>query len=62
VREETHKLNFLFHGKRLKDFTLSLGVASFPDNGTNYEILLQAVDNALYHAKNEGRDTVMLAK
>jgi diguanylate cyclase (GGDEF)-like protein/PAS domain S-box-containing protein len=61
LREKTHTINILFRGKRLKKFTLSIGVASFPENGTNYEMLLQAVDNALYHAKQEGRDKVFMA-
>jgi diguanylate cyclase (GGDEF)-like protein len=36
--------------------TISFGVASFPDHGDDPEMLLRAADQALYAAKNMGRD------
>jgi diguanylate cyclase (GGDEF)-like protein/putative nucleotidyltransferase with HDIG domain len=36
--------------------TISFGVASFPDHGDDAEMLLRAADQALYAAKNMGRD------
>ena len=36
--------------------TISFGVASFPDHGDDAEGLLRAADQALYAAKNMGRD------
>jgi diguanylate cyclase (GGDEF)-like protein len=45
----------------LNKITLSIGVASFPDHGEDAEALLRAVDQALYRAKNEGRDQVVVA-
>ena len=38
--------------------TLSIGVASFPEDARNPETLLARADAALYRAKNEGRNRV----
>jgi PleD family two-component response regulator len=37
---------------------LSFGVATFPENGRTLKDLLRASDNALFRAKDEGRDAV----
>nr|WP_240943130.1 diguanylate cyclase [Planosporangium thailandense] len=41
--------------------TFSAGVACFPESGTSAAQLLHAADKALYRAKAEGRDRVLLA-
>lgn len=41
--------------------TISLGVAIFPDDGANGDEVLKAADDALYSAKNQGRDRVIVA-
>jgi diguanylate cyclase (GGDEF)-like protein len=41
--------------------TVSIGVAAFPEHGTDGAGLLKAADMALYEAKKAGRDRVMLA-
>ena len=41
--------------------TLSIGVATFPENGRSSEDLTYAADRALYRAKNSGGDTVVVA-
>ncbi len=52
----------IYHlGKPLPPCTVSLGVAVYPENGTTAEPLLKAADDALYRAKKEGRDRVVLA-
>lgn len=40
--------------------TLSVGVASYPDHGTSPEELIRSADLALYRAKTEGRNCVVL--
>ncbi len=41
--------------------TVSIGVASFPKNGETWEELYEAVDQALYRAKQNGRNRVECA-
>lgn len=47
-------------GKDLGSLTVSIGVACFPEHGTTAEALLTASDQALYRAKREGRDRVVV--
>jgi len=49
-------------GKPLAKCTISIGVASYPEDETTIDRLLKAADHALYRAKDAGRDRVMLAK
>ena len=42
--------------------TLSFGVASYPAHGLNGEALIGAADEALYEAKNGGRDRVVASR
>jgi diguanylate cyclase (GGDEF)-like protein len=38
--------------------TTSIGIACYPEHGKTVELLLENVDKALYHAKNEGKNRV----
>ena len=38
--------------------TVSIGVAAFPEAGDNPEMVLKAADEALYRAKEKGRNRV----
>ena len=42
--------------------TLSLGVAALPEHGTTAVELLAAADGALFKAKEEGRNRVLIAE
>lgn len=60
--EGVRKIDIQHLGKSLGSITLSLGVAMFPDHGLKAETVLRAADSALYRAKAEGRDRVVLAE
>jgi len=47
-----------YQGHHLEPMLLSFGVATFPENGRTLKDLLRASDNALFRAKDEGRDAV----
>lgn len=40
--------------------TFSAGIASFPQHGTDFKIVLQAADQAMYRAKQSGRNRVAI--
>ena len=49
-------------GHALSGFTFSAGIAVAPDDGTTQAELVSAADRALYHAKAQGRERVVLAR
>jgi diguanylate cyclase (GGDEF)-like protein len=48
-------------GQSVGSVSVSAGVAAFPAHGTTAEALVQAADAALYRAKAEGRDRVIVS-
>ena len=62
IRSKLRELTVLHQGQSLGMITVSIGVSAFPINGTSPGKLLAAVDAALYRAKREGRDRVVLAE
>ncbi|HEX8948320.1 MAG TPA: diguanylate cyclase [Dissulfurispiraceae bacterium] len=61
IRQEVRYITTRYHGRSLGAITVSLGVASYPDNGATQDELLRAADSALYRAKAGGRDRVETA-
>jgi diguanylate cyclase (GGDEF)-like protein len=58
LREEVE--NFSFAGQDGQDaITISIGVASYPEDARNISQLIDYADQALYEAKNGGRNRVM---
>ena len=60
LRERIKQLQVDYHGQLLGPLTVSLGVAILPDHGTSGEAVLHAADTALYRAKTEGGDRVVV--
>jgi diguanylate cyclase len=49
-------------GRSIGPVTVSCGIGLFPDHGTSAELVMRAADRALYGAKEQGRDRVVLAE
>lgn len=60
-RETVGHLAVMLHGKPLPNITVSIGVASLPAHGSTGESLIKAADDALYRAKQNGRNRVEVA-
>jgi diguanylate cyclase (GGDEF)-like protein/PAS domain S-box-containing protein len=50
------------HGTVMGTISASLGVALFPQHGDSRDELIQAADEAMYRAKREGRDRIVVAE
>jgi diguanylate cyclase (GGDEF)-like protein len=61
LRQAARELQVYYLDKPLGKITISLGVASFPEHGRTIEEILKSADTALYRAKKEGRDRVVVA-
>lgn len=62
IRSKLRELTVLHQGHSLGRITVSVGVAELPVNGTSAADLLAAADAALYRAKREGRDQVVVSE
>jgi diguanylate cyclase (GGDEF)-like protein len=62
IRADVKQLKVYSQGRLLDNISISLGVAAFPDHGSTQGDILKAADTALYRAKNEGRDRVVVAE
>ena len=60
LRDEVKALIVHHGGQLLGRISLSVGVAAYPEHGKSAEELVMAADAALYLAKSEGRDRVVL--
>jgi diguanylate cyclase (GGDEF)-like protein len=57
IRRQTQLKHIKAYGEELK-VTLSIGIAIFPDDSPNIEKLIDQADQALYRAKQAGRNRV----
>ena len=62
LRQEARQLRLRDAGQSQEAITLSAGVAIYPQHGRTIETVLRAADDALYRAKQEGRDRVIVAE
>jgi diguanylate cyclase (GGDEF)-like protein/PAS domain S-box-containing protein len=62
LREQAKEVHIHDIGRSLTGITLSLGVAIYPQHGRTMETVMRAADAALYRAKQEGRDRVVMAE
>jgi diguanylate cyclase (GGDEF)-like protein len=60
LREAAKNAIAQYRGQALDHITLSVGVSAFPEKGISAEALLRSADAALYRAKEEGRDRVVV--
>lgn len=56
---ENHPLQIT--GGSHRRLTISIGISNYPQNGTDWDELFKAADRALYRAKEEGRNRVVIA-
>jgi len=61
VQRSVRNLVLPLRGGATLSVTASFGVAACPEHGTDRDALLRAADQALYRAKNSGRDQVVAA-
>jgi diguanylate cyclase (GGDEF)-like protein len=62
IRREISQMRLRYENHLLERITLSLGVAIFPVHGATSAKIIAAADAALYRAKREGRDCVVIAE
>jgi diguanylate cyclase (GGDEF)-like protein len=58
IRMKIKELRITHEGREIVPITASIGVSIFPDHADDSDALLRVADDALYHAKNGGRDRV----
>ena len=61
VRRQIESQKLVHAGRPLQQVTISAGIAVFPGDGDDTEALDNAADQALYRAKNAGRNRICLA-
>lgn len=61
LRAEIAKLQIVHGGRELGEATISIGIALYPQHGAAVGDLLRVAATALYAAKREGRDRVVVA-
>ena len=60
IRQHCENLIVQLNGS-LVNFTVSLGISFFPTDGDSFSVLIEKSDQALYKAKELGRNKVVVA-
>lgn len=61
LRKKVAGMALEYRGLQLGQITISIGVGTFPDHGNRVDIVLAGADSALYRAKAQGRNCVVVA-
>jgi len=61
LRQAVAAVRIVHQGRPLGPITCSIGVAGFPVHGAAPGEIIKAADEALYHAKQQGRDRVVVS-
>lgn len=62
LQNEIQHMSVQYQGQSLPTIAISIGIAGFPQHGGKVESLLATADSALYRAKNEGRNQLVVAQ
>jgi diguanylate cyclase (GGDEF)-like protein/PAS domain S-box-containing protein len=62
IRQGCAKLQVFHRGRIIESITVSLGIAMFPEDGGTGQDVLRAADDAMYQAKAQGRNRVVMAQ
>jgi diguanylate cyclase (GGDEF)-like protein len=62
IRKAVMELDLTIRKKPLGRVSTSIGIAVYPEHGTGMEALLRAADEALYEAKENGRNRVVVSE
>ena len=62
LQDELKRLRIQHNGQLLDGFTLSFGVALYPDHGSTGMAVIHSADMALYRAKQAGRNRIEMGR